>query len=156
MANTIIEVNMATKPLKRNLLQRIFGISATKPPVDENCWTYSQGRLTVDINRLPELSQPWGAVRIESANLPARVLLMKDSEGNYRAFRNHCEHAGRRLDPVPGTQTVQCCSVGQSVFNYDGQILTGSAGKPLMIYPVQINNNKLIITLPGSNGKQHN
>ena len=146
---------MATKTLQRNIFQRIFGIPATKPPVDENCWTYSQGKLALELDRVPELSRPWGAVRIESANLPARILVIKDGQGNYRAFRNHCEHAGRRLDPVPGTQTVQCCSVGQSVFNYKGQIITGSANKPVMIYPAQLKDRKLIITLPSSNSKDN-
>jgi len=144
-----------TKTSKLKILQRIFGICATKPPVDENCWTYSQGKLTLEINHVPELSQPWGAVRIESANLPTRVLVMVDGQGNYRAFRNHCEHAGRRLDPVPGTQTVQCCSIGQSVFNFKGQVITGSADKPVMIYPTQLKDSKLIITLPDSKTKEN-
>jgi nitrite reductase/ring-hydroxylating ferredoxin subunit len=145
---------MAAKTLNRNIFRRLFGISATKPPVDDKCWTFSRGRLTINLDRVPELSRPWGAVRIESANIPARVFVMKDDEGNYRAFRNHCEHAGRRLDPIPGTKTVQCCSVGQSIFNYDGQVITGSAEKPLIIYPVQVVDSKLIIALPSSDGNQ--
>jgi nitrite reductase/ring-hydroxylating ferredoxin subunit len=145
---------MAAKNLNRNILQRLFGISATKPPVDEKCWTFSHGRLTINLERVPELSQPWGAIRIESANIPARVFVMKDGEGNYRAFRNHCEHSGRRLDPVPGTETIQCCSVGQSIFNYDGQVIIGSAEKPLIIYPAQVVDSRLIITLPNSNVNQ--
>lgn len=81
-------------------------------------------------------------------------MVMRDGQGMYRAFRNHCEHDGRRLDPVPGTQTVQCCSIGQSVYNYEGKIINGAADKAIKVFPTQLSNRKLIINLPGMNGNQ--
>jgi len=138
---------MTTKTFKHNIFQRIFGIPATKPPAEADCWIYKDDKLTVDLNRTPELSVPWGAIQLEDGDIPVNVLVFQDGEGGYRAFRNHCEHAGRKLDPVPGTETVQCCSIGKSAYDYDGKVLTGSSEKPITQYAVKVENGKLEIQL---------
>ena len=138
---------MTTKTLNRNILQRIFGIPATKPPADAGCWVFKGDKLTIDLNRTPELSEPWGAIQVEDGEIQVKVLVFQDGEGSYRAFRNHCEHAGRKLDPVPGNKTVQCCSIGKSVYDYDGKVLSGSAEKPITQYTVKVENGKLEIQL---------
>ena len=96
---------MNTKTVKRNIFQRILGIPATKPPADPGCWSYSGDQLIINLSRAPELSDPWGAIQVDSENLTWKVLIIKDGEGTYRAFRNHCEHGGRKLDPVPDIET---------------------------------------------------
>ncbi len=138
---------MTTKILKRNIFQRIFGIPATQPPAEAGGWVYKDGKLTIDLNRTPELSEPWGAIQLENGDIPVKVLIFQDGEGGYRAFRNHCEHAGRKLDPVPGTETVQCCSIGKSAYDYDGKVLSGSSEKPITQYTVKLENGKLEIQL---------
>ena len=139
---------MANETLSRNIFQRILGICATKPPVDDSCWSYENGKLTVDLSRTPELSQPNGAIRLEkTGNLPERVLVFKDTDDQYHAFRNQCPHAKRRLDPFPGTPKVQCCSIGKSTFDYDGKVLSGMAGGDVRTYPVSLEDGKLIIKL---------
>jgi nitrite reductase/ring-hydroxylating ferredoxin subunit len=54
---------------------------------------------------------------------------MQDGSGGYRAFENKCAHAGRKLDPVPGTETVQCCSMGQLTYDYQGNVISGKDEK---------------------------
>ena len=138
---------MTTKTLKRNIFQRIFGIPATKPPAEAGCWVYKGENLTIELNRVPELSETWGAIQLEDGDIPGNVLVFQDGEGNYRAFRNHCKHAGRKLDPVPGTETVQCCSRGKSAYDYDGKVLSGSSEKPITQYVVMVEDGKLEIQL---------
>jgi nitrite reductase/ring-hydroxylating ferredoxin subunit len=138
---------MEFKTLKRSIFQRLFGISATQLPKDKGCWTYSNGKVVVDLDRAPELSEPGGAIRLEGKSLPDRVLLIHGEDGNYHAFRNRCGHMGRRLDPVPETQTVQCCSVSKSTYDYDGNILFGPAKKLVGGLAVLSENDKVIITL---------
>ncbi len=140
---------MTTKILKRSIFQRIFGISATKSPQNEDCWTYSAGKITINLGQSPELSQKGGAIRLEGRNLPKKVLVIHGDDGNYHAFCNRCGHAGRRLDPVPDTQTVQCCSIGKATYNYDGKILSGPAKEPVSPYQTQVENGNLIVTLSG-------
>lgn len=138
---------MTTKTLKRNIFQRIFGIPATKPPVDANSWKYTDGKLVIDLSKAPELSEPYGAVHLEGDKLPVQLLVLQDGAGNFRAFENKCEHAGRKLDPVPGTETIQCCSMGKATYDYDGNVLSGSAEKPVKHLNVKKENGTLVVEL---------
>ena len=138
---------MAEQSLKRNIFQRIFGISATALPQDPDCWTYADGRVQIDLDRAPELARPGGAVRLEKKDLPERVLVVHGDDGTFHAFANRCRHMGRRLDPVPGTETVQCCSVSKSTYDYQGKMLTGAAKGPVAVYAVAADDGKLTIRL---------
>ena len=138
---------MQTVTLKRNIFQRIFGICATKQSSDEDCWTFEDGKIVVDLARAPELASQNGAIRLEGKNAPERVPLIQGDDGAYHAFRNSCTHAGRRLDAVPGAQQVQCCSVGKSTFDYGGEKVSGSAKDNLETYMVTVEDSKLLITL---------
>lgn len=138
---------MEVKILKRSFLQRLFGISATKPPADLGCWSYGAGKVLVDLRRAPELSQPGGAIRLEGKNLPERVLVVHGDDGNYYAFRNRCKHMGRRLDPVPATGTVQCCSVSKSTYGYDGGVVYGPAKEAVATFKTEVQDGQLVIIL---------
>ena len=138
---------MPTETLHRSILQRIFGICATKPPSDDGCWTFENGKITVDLSRATELADQNGAIRLEKKGLPQRMLVVHGNDDAYHAFRNKCAHAGRRMDPVPGADQVQCCSVGKSTFDYDGKRLSGSAKKNIEVYSAAVDDGKLVITL---------
>jgi len=138
---------MTTKTLKRNIFQRMFGIPATKPPADPGCWTFGDGTLKIDLRKAPELSQPFGAVHLESEAMPTRVMVMQDGSEGYRAFENKCAHAGRKLDPVPGTETIQCCSMGHLTYDYQGNVLTGEDDKRVRPLNVHTENGILVIEL---------
>ena len=140
---------MEIKFIKRNILQRLFGLPATKAPSDPGCWTYSGRKLVVDLKRAPELSEPGGAIRLEGKNLPERVLIIHADDGSYRAFHNRCKHMGRRLDPVPQTATVQCCSVSKTTYAYDGSVLYGPAKEPVETFEVESADGKLVVVLKG-------
>ncbi len=137
---------MQTATLHRNIIQRLFGICATKQPSDEGCWTFEDKKVIVDLTRAPELSNPDGAIRLEKKKgLSERVIVIHGHDRTYHAFSNRCSHAGRRLDPVPGAQQVQCCSIGKSTFDYGGKRLSGSAKKPVGIHAVTLEDDKLVI-----------
>jgi len=139
---------MEIKFLDRNIFQRIFGIPATAKPQNPDCWTYSDGQLVIDLKKAPELEISGGALRLEGGSLPRRILVVKDRDGNLRAFHNRCTHLGhRRLDPVPGTDTVQCCSVNKSTYGLDGTKLHGPAPKPVSVYPVALEGDLAIVEI---------
>ncbi|MBW1910262.1 MAG: Rieske 2Fe-2S domain-containing protein [Deltaproteobacteria bacterium] len=125
---------MQNATLHRNIFQRILGICATKQPSDEDCWTFENGKIIVDLARAPELGRRNGAIRLEKKNLPERVLVIQGDDGKYYAFKNRCTHGKRRLDPMPGIQQVQCCSIGKSTFDYGGKKISGSAKEDIDIY----------------------
>ncbi len=139
---------MENKFLQRNIFQRIFGIPVTRKPRDPGCWAYADGKLTIDLDRALELKKPGGAIRFEGGDLPRRVLVVSDEDKKIHAFHNRCTHMGhRRLDFVPGTHTVQCCSVSKSTYNFDGEKTFGPAPEPIITYPIEIHDNSLVITL---------
>lgn len=137
----------AEMSVKRNFFQRLLGIPATKNPVNNACWTYNDGILTIDLNKSPELKINGGAFRIDDESLPEKAIIIHGDDGKYYAFRNKCTHSGRMLDPVPGGFTVQCCSIGKSTWDYTGKLLSGSAKGDLKSYPVECKDNMLYISM---------
>jgi len=134
---------MAVKPYKRSLFQRLLGKPQTAPPQNPDCWRVEDGKLSIELERAPELSEEYGAIRLEGRDLPRPVLVMRDGKGGYHAFQNRCTHGGRRLDPVPGTETVCCCSMGRSTFGYDGKVVSGAAKDPIKPLGIEVLEKRL-------------
>lgn len=132
-------------------LKRIVGICETAPPAEEGCWDYSGGEIRLQLDRTPELAPRGGAVRLEGKGLPVRVLVVHGQDGTYHAVANRCTHMGRRIDPLPGTDRIECCSVSKSRFTYEGQPVGGAARKPLAVYRVSLAGGVLTVgVLPGA------
>lgn len=138
---------MSYETSKRNIFQRILGKPITGVPADAGCWQVENSSIEIDLKRAPELAAPYGAISLEGDSLPHQVLLIKDDKGDYHAFENKCAHGGRKLDPVPGTETVCCCSLGKTVYDYEGNVLAGSAEGPLQVFPVSLTGDRLTIHL---------
>lgn len=138
---------MTVKKLDRNFFQRLLGLCVTRKPAKQDSWKFEDGKLTVDLQAMPELSPKGSAVRLEGGGLAEPVLLVHGDDGGFHAFRNRCTHGKRALDPVPGAGTVQCCSVGTSTFDYSGKLIEGPAKGPLTVYGVDKQGETLLITL---------
>ena len=137
--------------LRRSPIQRLLGVPATLPPHDATGWTYVDGRIVIDLRHVPELAERSGAVRLEHPALPDHVLVVYGEDGHYHAYRNVCAHGGRRVDPIPRTFTLQCCSVGKSIYDYDGNVLSGPAHGCLQPYPVRLDRDTLTVDVaPGT------
>lgn len=143
------ENKMTPNTSQRSIFQRIMGSPATDEPGVAACWEYQNGLLTIDLTRAPELQQHGGALRLEGRGLPLRVLVVHGEDGAYRAYHNRCTHFGhRRLDPVPGTDRIQCCSISGSTFDASGKKLHGPAPKAITPLPVTREQNTLTIQIP--------
>jgi len=134
------------KSYKRNFIQRLFGMPFTGL-IEEPAWTYASGTLKVALDRVPELREQSGGIRIESEDLPVRVLIIHGDDGVYRAYENRCGHGGRRLDHVGGTGTLMCCSMGKSAYDYSGTVTGGPADKPLRSFQVENEDGVLVVIL---------
>lgn len=128
-------------------LKRIFGISATPPPGNAAGWEFANQTIKIDLNQMPELVSPGSAVRLEGKGLPVRTLVVHGQDGDFHAYANRCTHMGRRIDILPGTDRIECCSVSKSTFDYGGRPLGGAAKKPLRVFAVTLSNNELTIQL---------
>ena len=129
------------------VLKRIFGICETTPPADAGCWEYADGKILLKLDRTPELAPAGGGVRLEGKGLPVRVLVVHGRDGRFHAFANRCTHMGRRIDPLPGSDRVECCSVSKSTFTYDGEPVGGAARKPLEVFAVSVSGDALTIAV---------
>jgi len=129
------------------LFKRIFGICETKAPSDGKCWKVAEGKVEIELARVPELQSKEGAIRLEGGGLPERVLVVHGTDGRFYAFRNNCTHFGRRIDPLPGQPQVRCCSLSKSTFDYRGERVSGPARRTLTTYKVEVENGVLIISL---------
>ena len=110
------------------IISKLLGICRTQQPDNPDSWNYAGNTITIDLDKVPELSAPGDAARLEGKGLPQRVLVLQGADNDYHAFINKCAHVGkRRLDPIDNGTRVQCCSVGQSVFDLSGKRLSGSA-----------------------------
>ena len=96
---------------KLGFFDRLLGKPLTQLPTIEQSWSFSAGTLALDLTKLPELESMGSAVRIEGETLPDPVLVVLGDDGNYYSFLNACSHAGRMIDPVAGTMTLECCSL---------------------------------------------
>jgi hypothetical protein len=72
---------MTIRFLNRGFFQRIFGLPATSKPLDPQCWSFSGGKILIDLNRATELKKPGGALRLEGGGLPMRVLVIRGDDG---------------------------------------------------------------------------
>jgi nitrite reductase/ring-hydroxylating ferredoxin subunit len=128
-------------------LKRIFGISETPPPGTDAGWKVANQAIKIDLNQMPEIAHPGSAVRLEGKGLPVRILVVHGNDGDFHAFANRCTHMGRRIDILPGTDRIECCSVSKSTFDYNGRPLGGAAKKPLQVFDITVSDAELTINL---------
>ncbi|MBN2360479.1 MAG: Rieske (2Fe-2S) protein [Deltaproteobacteria bacterium] len=138
---------MSKPGVRRSILQRVFGICATRPPADQGCWKFEGGKVIVTLSRAPELAGENGAIRLEGMGMLQRVLVFRGRDGKYHALSNRCMHMGRRLDPVPGAEQVDCCSLGRSSYDHQGRILSGMARRNVLAFPVAEEGGELSIQI---------
>jgi nitrite reductase/ring-hydroxylating ferredoxin subunit len=126
---------------------RIKGEPLTGLPQIDGAWTLQEDKLVIDLAKLPELADLGGAARIEGDVLAQPVLVFQGEDSNYYAIENACPHAGRKIDPIVGTMTLECCSISSSTFDYAGNVLSGPAEASLKLYDVSVADEQLFITL---------
>jgi len=110
--------------------KRLFGICNTRQPANDACWSYADGKIHLTLADVPELKEPEGAIRLKGKGLPNRVLVVRGPDNRLVAFKNRCTHMGRRIDPLPNTEKLQCCSVNQTTYDYSGQVMSGDTRQP--------------------------
>ncbi len=59
---------------------------------------------------------------------------------------------GRKLDAEPDGETLRCCSVNHSTFDYEGNKLSGPAKGPIQVYHSQEVDGNLVISLTDLTG----
>jgi cytochrome b6-f complex iron-sulfur subunit len=129
-----------------DFLKSLAGICRTQP-LSPDMWDLHGSKITIDLNNAPELGNPGGAVLLQGKGLRVPVLVVRTPDRGYLCIENRCTHMGRKLDPEPDGQTLRCCSVNHSTFDYQGNKLTGPAKGPIPVYRYEEDHGSLIIKL---------
>jgi nitrite reductase/ring-hydroxylating ferredoxin subunit len=72
------------------------------------------------------------------------ILLVKKSAREYNALLMRCSHKGAALEVKQ--EKLKCPDHG-SIFDFDGNVIQDPASKPLTKFPVEVNENQVLIYL---------
>lgn len=130
-----------------DFFKSIAGICETRP-LDPALWKVENGRIHIQLSRVPALQQPDGAVYLKGRGLQYPVLIVRKPDNAFLACADRCTHIGhRKLDPVPGQNRLRCCSVNHSTYDYQGKRLSGPAKKNLTLYEAEQEGDALWVVL---------
>lgn len=122
----------------------LFGICATKALADD-LWSIDGDLAKVQVADVPQLEQKSGAVYLQGRGLAKPILVLRSEKDDYLAFTNNCTHLGRKIDPVVGEDKLRCCSVNHSIFDYNGNVVSGPAEGPLNKHEVTLDEEGVLI-----------
>jgi len=129
-----------------SIFKAIFGICETKK-LDNGLWQKDGDIIKIELDKAPQLAHNDRAVYLKGSGLEAPVLVVRNKDGQFIAFKNKCTHKGRKIDPVPGENKLKCCSISHSTFDSQGNVLSGPAEGPLTIYETTRDGNNLVIKI---------
>jgi cytochrome b6-f complex iron-sulfur subunit len=110
------------------------------PPVPPEALRLSDGKLVVDLARVPALGSVGGSAKLVSPGTETKVCIVRSAESQFEAFVNRCTHGGRELEYRHEQRTLRCVSFGHSTFDLEGRKLGG---------PAKGNLTKLAVTRTG-------
>ena len=129
-----------------NACKAMSGVSKT-PLAAESSYSYSEGKLTLDLTKNPELTKAGGSIKLEfEAKKELQKLLVANAgDQKYLVFTNKCTHGQREIEYLHDDNKLQCVSFGHSQYNVDGKVIKGPAPEALKKYEVETENNMLFI-----------
>jgi len=103
--------------------------------------------IRIHLDRVPELAQVGGSIKIVDANLPDALIVVRETEDTYLAASIKCTHRGVEVEYRPEDKCFKCASLGGSRFKTSGEKVSGFAKGPLKTYHVSRQDSSLMIRL---------
>jgi cytochrome b6-f complex iron-sulfur subunit len=101
------------------------------------------GPVTAPVAAVADVPPNTGRI-VSLGNRP--VLLITTPDGRHRAFRANCTHLGCVVRFREDEGDIYC-ACHHSVFDIDGNNVSGPAARPLPELPIVIDNNRIIVTI---------
>ncbi|MDX9753006.1 MAG: Rieske 2Fe-2S domain-containing protein [bacterium] len=117
------------------------------PTLEKESLYIGDKTLLIDLSKAPSLQQPGHAAFVAEDENNIQLIVIHTRKGTYLALSRFCTHGMQILSFNQEQNHLQCNSFNHSVFGLDGQVLKGPAPKPLQVYPTQLADQKLHITL---------
>ncbi len=141
---------------RRDFLQGVLAVAGIPPlccttqGLPPESVTLGNGRITVDLARVPELRRAGAAFRIVDTERKVNLILIHAGRGSYVAMDRSCTHGGAQCTYNPKRHTVQCTSLNHAEYDLGGRLLHGRTHGDLRTYPVQASGSMLEIALERS------
>ncbi len=103
-----------------------------------------EGRIVLPHKELEEKLRDGPVVLVTGEGLPEALLLIRTEKGAYRALGARCTHLGCQVRP--GKHVLRCPCHG-SIFDLEGTVIRGPAGKPLSRYALEVTENHMEIVV---------
>jgi len=120
------------------------------PLVPVGSYKIKKNALIIDIEKVPQLADVGGSVKIIDQLLSDRLIVARLSQSEFAVVSLLCTHRGCELEYRHEHSEFRCSSIGSSKFKTDGVKISGFAKKPLKQYVASIDSsskNQLIVTL---------
>jgi Rieske Fe-S protein len=121
--------------------------SSSAPKADKASLTAAEGKVLVDLAKVPALAEVGGAVQLAGDGVPGPIIVIRAKTDEYAALSMKCTHFGRPLDYDHASGKLRCVSFGHSEFDLEGKVLKGPAKKPLTVYASALKESVLEITV---------
>jgi thiosulfate dehydrogenase [quinone] large subunit len=119
------------------------------PPAPAGSYRVQDGRVFVALSKVRTLLSVGEAVKLTLENVNGserKVIVVRLSEEDYRAFADACTHNGRELNYLHRKGLLACCGRG-SRFDLAGHVIQGPAEEALPRYPVRQEGGELVIEI---------
>ena len=125
----------------------ITGVGAT-PAIAPDAYSIgADASIRIRLEKVPELAQVGGAVKIVDASIGDSLILVRETEDVYVAASIKCTHRGVEVEYRVEDKCFKCASLGGSRFATSGERLGGFARGPLKTYPTSRENDILLVRL---------
>jgi hypothetical protein len=86
----------------------ISGVGATPSIAPDAYHRENDNSIKVHLDRVPELAQVGGSVKIVDASLPDALIVVREAEDAYLAASIKCTHRGVEVEYRPDDKCFQC------------------------------------------------
>jgi cytochrome b6-f complex iron-sulfur subunit len=123
-----------------------LGKNTPKIQVDSDAYSIKGGTISVNLEKVPELSRAGGSAAIVNDPEQVYLIIARTAENEYVAASSQCTHHEKPLIYDNKEKTFTCIS-RKSVFRLDGSIVKGPTEIPLRVYKSHFQQGNLTIDL---------
>ncbi len=117
------------------------------PAVPPEASRDSDGKLLIDLARVPALAVVGGSAKWGPAGGDKKMCIVRSGDDRFDAFINRCTHRGKELEYRHDERRLRCVSFGHSEFDLEGRKLSGPARENLTKLAVTRSGDALEIAL---------
>lgn len=115
-----------------------FSKVGNTPAIAVDAYSIEDRRVSIALDKAPELGEIGGAVKIIDPRLPAAMIVGRTGDTDYVAVSLHCPHRGVEVEYRSEEGEFRCASLGHSRFDTDGVRRKGPAQRSLQSFDVAL------------------